>query len=270
VDKTIGELTAHTVLVLSEPRDMPWASESRTSLTRTGTRSMFADRSAAPSPARHRAPAEGAAPIAAGSTKSPKVRLDVGDTPREDWRAQDVQQRERNRKPIPSRNDMIVVEDSAGLIGFAHTVFDEDSAWGALLDNLHVAHGRKRRGIGSQLLATTAAAVIEWRTGLYLWVQEQNVAAQAFYDARGGKCVDRALISPPGGVASRLNGSPAKLRYAWSVEQLARLYADHPETVDLSRRNPARSGIGLRTTAAAGFSTGPGARLGLGACSVPA
>ncbi len=29
-----------------------------------------------------------------------------------------------------------------GLIGFAHTAFDEDPTWGALLDNLHVAHGR--------------------------------------------------------------------------------------------------------------------------------
>lgn len=65
--------------------------------------------------------------------------------------------------------------------------------------------------------------MIERRTGLYLWVQELNVAAQAFYDARGGKCMDRAPIGPPGGVEGRLNGSPVKLRYAWSVEQLARL-----------------------------------------------
>ncbi len=133
---------------------------------------------------------------------------------------------DRLREPDPRRYTT-VTEDGAGLIGFAHTAFDEDPIWGALLDNLHVAHGHKRRGIGSQLLALTAAAAIERRTGLYLWVQEQNVAAQAFYETRGGECVDRALISPPGGVASRLNGSPVKLRYAWSVEQLARLYAEH-------------------------------------------
>lgn len=133
---------------------------------------------------------------------------------------------DRLREPDPPRYT-ILVEDGGGLIGFAHTAFDEDQAWGALLDNLHVAHGHGRRGIGSQLLALTAAAVIERRTGLYLWVQEQNVAAQAFYEARRGKCVDRALISPPGGVANRLNGSPVKLRYAWSVEHLAPLYAEH-------------------------------------------
>jgi GNAT superfamily N-acetyltransferase len=110
----------------------------------------------------------------------------------------------------------ILAEDGDGPIGFAHTVLDEDPTWGALLDNMHVVHGSKRRGVGTQLLALTAPAVIERRTGLYLWVLEQNVDAQAFYKARGGSCVGRVPASPPGGIASRLNGSPAKLRYAWA------------------------------------------------------
>jgi ribosomal protein S18 acetylase RimI-like enzyme len=133
---------------------------------------------------------------------------------------------ERLREPDPLRYT-ILVEDGAGMIGFAHTAFDDDPIWGALLDNLHVAYGNQRRGVGSRLLASTIAAVLERRRGLYLWVQEQNVPAQAFYQARGGTCVDRVLISPPGGVASRLNGSPVKLRYAWSVEQLVQLSAEH-------------------------------------------
>nr|MDQ6922359.1 GNAT family N-acetyltransferase [Candidatus Dormibacteraeota bacterium] len=89
--------------------------------------------------------------------------------------------------------------------------------WGALLDNLHVAHGHKRRGIGSRLLALTAQAVLERvdSTGLYLWVLESNIDAQAFYQACGGRCVGRAPVAPPGGIASRLVGSPAELRYAW-------------------------------------------------------
>jgi len=128
---------------------------------------------------------------------------------------------DRLREPDPQRLT-IVTEDAGGVIAFAHTAFDQDPTWGALLDNLHVAHGHQRRGIGSQLLALTAQAVIERRTGLYLWVLEQNVAAQAFYEARGRKCVEQASISPPGGVASRLNGSPAKLRYVWSNQQLVR------------------------------------------------
>ncbi|MGH7746267.1 MAG: GNAT family N-acetyltransferase, partial [Candidatus Dormibacteria bacterium] len=86
----------------------------------------------------------------------------------------------------------VVVEDRSGLIAFAHVVFDDDPAWGALLDNLHVTYRHQRRGVGSQLLGSVARAVIEQGTGLYLWVQEQNVEAQAFYQARGATFVERA------------------------------------------------------------------------------
>jgi ribosomal protein S18 acetylase RimI-like enzyme len=122
---------------------------------------------------------------------------------------------DRLREPDP-RRCTILAEDGS-LVGFANTVFDDNPTWGALLDNLHVADRHKRRGIGSRLLALTAAALIgrPARTGLYLWVLEQNVDAQAFYEARGGRCVGRGPASPPGGIASRLTGSPVKLRYAW-------------------------------------------------------
>lgn len=121
----------------------------------------------------------------------------------------------RLRAPDPSRCT-ILAEDGL-LAGFANTVFEDDPRWGALLDNLHVAGGHQRRGIGSRLLALTAEALLRrpGRTGLYLWVLEQNVDARAFYRARGGRCVERALVSPPGGIPGRLAGSPAKLRYAW-------------------------------------------------------
>jgi GNAT superfamily N-acetyltransferase len=122
---------------------------------------------------------------------------------------------DRLREPDPERHT-IVAEDGGRLVAFAHVAFDDDPTWGALLDNMHVAPGHKRRGVGSQLLALTAQAVIERRTGLYLWVLEQNVDAQAFYQTRDGRPVGRAAVSPPGGVASRLTGTPAKLRYAWT------------------------------------------------------
>ena len=127
---------------------------------------------------------------------------------------------ERMREPDP-RSQTIVAEDGDGLVGFAHTVFEGDPRWGALLENLHVVHGEKRRGIGSHLLALTARAVLDRRTGLYLWVLEQNVDARGFYEARGGRCVERAPVPPPGGVASRLNGSPVGLRYAWADPAVA-------------------------------------------------
>jgi GNAT superfamily N-acetyltransferase len=122
---------------------------------------------------------------------------------------------DRLREPDPRR--CTILAEDGGLVGFANTFFDEDPTWGALLDNLHVADGHKRRGIASRLLALTAEALIarSERTGLYLWVLEQNVDAQAFYEARGGRCVGRGVVSPPGGVASRVTGPSAKLRYTW-------------------------------------------------------
>jgi len=102
-------------------------------------------------------------------------------------------------------------------VGLAHTILGQDATWGAFLDNLHVAYGLKRRGIGTRLLTLTAQAVLDGSpaSGLYLWVLEQNSAARAFYTARGGVCVERGQIPPPGANPARLNGNPTGLRYAW-------------------------------------------------------
>jgi ribosomal protein S18 acetylase RimI-like enzyme len=124
---------------------------------------------------------------------------------------------DRLLEPDPRR--CTILAESDRLAGFANTFFDDDPAWGALLDNLHVADGHRRRGIASHLLALTAGALVErgGRSGLYLWVLEQNAEAQAFYEARGAERVERAPVSPPGGIASRVAaGSPAKRRYAWA------------------------------------------------------
>jgi len=105
----------------------------------------------------------------------------------------------------------IVAELGGVLVGFAHTILEDDPTWGALLDNLHVRHDLKGHRIGSQLMAETARAVLD-RTpssGLYLWVLEQNEAARAFYDARGGTCAGREVSQAPGG------GSVVGLRYVW-------------------------------------------------------
>lgn len=107
-----------------------------------------------------------------------------------------------------------VVADVDGVVaGFAHTILDADPVWGAFLYNLHVRHDVKRRGIGARLLAETARAVVRRRpsAGMYLWVLEQNTAAQAFYRSHGGVSVERELTGPfPGG------GHAYSFRYAWS------------------------------------------------------
>jgi len=118
---------------------------------------------------------------------------------------------DRVAHPEPT-DSTIVAEHDGELLGFAHTKFDDDADWGALLENLHVVPDHKRFGIGSGLMAETARTVLARPapTGLYLWVLEQNTAAQAFYTARGGRQVGRELRGPfPGG------GTAFGLRMAW-------------------------------------------------------
>ncbi|GAA2294676.1 hypothetical protein GCM10010234_40380 [Streptomyces hawaiiensis] len=122
-----------------------------------------------------------------------------------------------SRLSDPSGSATVVAEDETGLVGFVHVVLDEDGRWGSLIDNLHVVRRRRRTGLGTALISRAAQAVVERASGsaLYLWVLEQNTAAQEFYAALGGTCVEKAPVSPPGGVRSRLAGSPAKLRFTW-------------------------------------------------------
>lgn len=126
------------------------------------------------------------------------------------------------RLAAPAGSRTVVAEDRTGLVGFVHVVFDDDVRWGNLIDNLHVAHNCQRTGIGTLLLVRAAEGVAEQARGtsIYLWVQEQNVAAQQFYRATGGAHVETALISAPGGVASRLVGRPRTLRFTWADASL--------------------------------------------------
>jgi GNAT superfamily N-acetyltransferase len=125
----------------------------------------------------------------------------------------------------PADSMTVVAEDDTGLVGFVHVVFDADRPWGSLVDNLHVTHDRQRTGVGSALLTRAAEAVAERPASksMYLWVLAQNTVAQQFYRALGGTCVERALVSPPGGVPARLNGAPNKLRFAWPDASLLAL-----------------------------------------------
>ena len=123
------------------------------------------------------------------------------------------------RLAAPAHALTVVAEDDhTSLAGFIHVIFDEDPRWGSLIDNLHVTHNRQRTGVGKTLLTNAAHAVVERATArtVYLWVQEQNIAAQQFYRAMQGTYLERTPITPPGGVPSRLTGTPHKLRFAWS------------------------------------------------------
>jgi ribosomal protein S18 acetylase RimI-like enzyme len=121
-------------------------------------------------------------------------------------------------------------EGDGGLAGFVHVVFDHDEKWGSLIDNLHVGHARRRDGIGAALITRAARAVAEGAAGeaVYLWVLEQNTAAQGFYRAFGGVCAERARVPPPGGVPDRLHGAPTALRFAWAAPTLLTRTAPAP------------------------------------------
>ncbi len=118
-----------------------------------------------------------------------------------------------DRLTLPRSNQYTVVaEDGGEVAGFAHTILDADPAWGALLENLHVATELKRRRTGTRLMAEAGRELLVRRpsSALYLWVLEQNTAAQGFYEARGGTAVERTVRGPfPGG------GTAIGLRYAW-------------------------------------------------------
>jgi len=114
------------------------------------------------------------------------------------------------------RTSTILAEYKSRLIGFVHVIFDEDAEYGSLIDNLHVVHDWKRRGVGTELMSRAAGALEGAPGGLYLWVLEQNSTAQAFYRARSGRCTGRRLAEPPPGTSGGLNGSPVVLRYAWA------------------------------------------------------
>jgi hypothetical protein len=103
-------------------------------------------------------------------------------------------------------------------VGFVHVVFDDDPLWGSLVDNLHVVDDQRRTGIGTRLLARAGRSVTGRASGnaMYLWVLQQNSAAQQFYRASGATCLETTTVSPPGGDPTRLNGTPCKLRMAWS------------------------------------------------------
>jgi ribosomal protein S18 acetylase RimI-like enzyme len=124
---------------------------------------------------------------------------------------------DRLRAPDPT-SDTIVSYDAGRLDGFVHTILDSDRTYGALLDNLHVAHDRQRLGIGTELMAQAADFVIRARPdqALHLWVLEQNRRSQAFYERLDGVCVGREPSEAPGG------GTIVGLRYLWTDPDVLR------------------------------------------------
>ena len=110
----------------------------------------------------------------------------------------------------PANGVTILAETEDGFAGFVHVVINHDEWWGSLIDNLHVSEANRRTGIGSALIIQAAQAVVNRgaTNAMYLWVLEQNSAAQAFYSALGGRAAERALVPRPAAYRAALPASP--------------------------------------------------------------
>ena len=104
---------------------------------------------------------------------------------------------ERFADPDLEQTTITILAESGGeLMGFAHTIIDEDATFGTLLDNLHVRRTKHRSRIGTRLMVETAERLAALgRSTLYLWVLEGNDGARAFYRALGGEECGRGTVA---------------------------------------------------------------------------
>ncbi len=83
---------------------------------------------------------------------------------------------------------ILVAEEADALLGFVAVALDYAGGRGAYVDNLHVLPRAKGQGIGRQLMAKAARAVLEaGECRLWLTVLASNAPARAFYRALGGQ-----------------------------------------------------------------------------------
>jgi len=104
------------------------------------------------------------------------------------------------------RDNLGLVAQERGLVGFAFALTGADARWGTMLDNFHVHPARRGHGTGRLLLHALSGQL---QGGLFLWVYERNVRAMALYDRLGGERIERAEEDAPGG------GKLQAWRYAW-------------------------------------------------------
>ena len=98
----------------------------------------------------------------------------------------------RLTKPPPGLLVRAALEADQKLVGFVCAYRDRDPRWGSLIDNLHVAPGRRGGRIGERLLREAARGLIaeNAQQGLHLWVFEANTGGRRFYERLGGQVVD--------------------------------------------------------------------------------
>jgi len=116
----------------------------------------------------------------------------------------------RLASPVDGQIVLLCTEQDL-LRGFLCAYAQADAGWGAFIDNLHVVPESKGSGIGTRLLHMAANWADTKRPELppYLWVVQENVAAQRFYSRRGADQRETVILENPCG------GSAKYVRYAW-------------------------------------------------------
>lgn len=106
---------------------------------------------------------------------------------------------------------VLVAAKDGAMAGFACVFPEKDAVWGSYLDNLHVAPEINGQSIGRSLLSEVARRLETngSRSGLYLWVIEQNHRARRFYEKAGGNIVGSEVHTMPDG------GNVVALRCHW-------------------------------------------------------
>jgi ribosomal protein S18 acetylase RimI-like enzyme len=118
----------------------------------------------------------------------------------------------RERLDHPSGHQLVEVAlDGASLVGFVCVYGAQDSRWGSLIDNLHVAGAAKRNGIGSSLMRQAGAWLARRypELAVYLFVLEVNTSARRFYERLGARNAGTSTMETHGGAAVR------SCRYVW-------------------------------------------------------
>lgn len=88
-----------------------------------------------------------------------------------------------------TRRMLLLAEVDDAAVGFVCLYGAEDATWGSLIDNLHVALARQRRGLGRALMRQAG----EWlrdhypSMAVHLWALEGNTNARRFYESVDGR-----------------------------------------------------------------------------------
>jgi len=123
--------------------------------------------------------------------------------------------RERLNASHPTQFVCVAQQDSR-IVGFVCAFANEDPTWGSYIDNLHVAHGLHRAGIGTALMRSAAEWLcrVDPKRGVYLWVMEANASAREFYHRLGALNAETVDKKDPGG------GRAPNCRYVWAEPRL--------------------------------------------------